>query len=267
MKLDFSHDMSYGDYLHLDQLLAAQQPLSSDRNEPLFIIQHQVSELWMKLILHELQDAMACLGQDTVQPALKMLARVARIMTQLVQAWDVLTTLTPTEYNGIRPALSNSSGFQSWQYRCMEFRLGNKNAVMRAPHAHHPARLAAVDTAFRAPSLYDVTLQYMARRALAIPASHLQRDWTQSYVPSSAVESAWRQIYRDPDRDWGLYQLAEQLVDLEEAFRLWRFRHVSTVERVIGFKRGTGGTAGAAYLRKTLGIVLFPELWDVRSSL
>ncbi|WP_374584396.1 tryptophan 2,3-dioxygenase [Pseudoduganella sp.] len=267
MKLDFSQDMSYGDYLHLDQVLAAQHPLSADRNEPLFIIQHQVSELWMKLMLHELQDAAASLAADACQPALKMLARVSRIMAQLVHAWDVLSTLTPAEYSVIRPSLSNSSGFQSWQYRCIEFRLGNKNPLMRQPHAHHAARLAAVDAALRAPSLYDVALACMARRGLAVPDSHLERDWTAPYAASAAVEAAWLEVYRSPEQYWDLYQLAEKLVDLEEAFRLWRFRHVCTVERVIGFKGGTGGTSGASYLRKALDIVLFPELWSVRNAL
>lgn len=266
-KLDFSHDMSYGDYLHLDQVLSAQHPLSPDHNEMLFIVQHQTSELWMKLMLHELEAAIARVARDELGAAFKMLARVSRIMEQLVHAWDVLATMTPPEYSAIRPYLANSSGFQSWQYRCIEFRLGNKNADMLKPHAHAPERLAQVEAAYRAPSLYDESLRLLARRGIAVPASHTERDWTQPYVASPAVERAWLAVYREPDTHWDLYQLGEELTDLEDAFRLWRFRHVTTVERVIGFKRGTGGTGGVSYLRKMLDVVLFPEIWTLRTSL
>jgi tryptophan 2,3-dioxygenase len=266
-QLDFSKDMSYADYLHLDQVLAAQHPLSPDHNEMLFIVQHQTSELWMKLMLHELSAAVAHVARDELSPAFKMLARVSRIMEQLVHAWDVLATMTPPEYSAIRPYLASSSGFQSWQYRCIEFMLGNKNAAMLKPHAHRPELLARVEAAQRAPSLYDESLRLLARRGLAVPADHVERDWTQPYAASDAVEQAWLVVYRDPQRHWDLYQLGEELVDLEDAFRLWRFRHVTTVERIIGFKRGTGGTSGVGYLRKMLDVVLFPELWKLRTDL
>jgi len=266
-QLDFSKDMSYGDYLKLDQVLTAQHPLSPEHNEMLFIVQHQTSELWMKLMLHELHAAVACVAEERLPEAFKMLARVSRIMEQLVHAWDVLATMTPPEYTAIRPYLSNSSGFQSWQYREIEFMLGNKNAAMLKPHAHRPDLLNQVQAAYQAPSLYDVVLQLLAKRGIAVPASHLQRDWTEPYAASEGVKQAWLQVYRDPQAHWDLYQMAEELVDLEDAFRLWRFRHVTTVERVIGFKRGTGGTSGVGYLRKMLDVVLFPELWAVRTEL
>jgi tryptophan 2,3-dioxygenase len=266
-KLDFSKDMSYGDYLHLDAVLGAQQPLSPEHNEMLFIVQHQTSELWMKLLLHELCAAVECVRQDRLGSAFKMLARVSKIMEQLVHAWDVLATMTPPEYSAIRPYLSNSSGFQSWQYRRIEFMLGNKNAAMLKPHAHRPDILSLVESTWRAPSLYDESLRLLARRGLPVPASHTERDWTQAYVASDEVEQAWLQVYRDPERHWDLYQLGEELTDLEDAFRLWRFRHVTTVERVIGFKRGTGGTSGVGYLRKMLDVVLFPEIWKLRTDL
>jgi tryptophan 2,3-dioxygenase len=266
-QLDFSRDMSYGDYLQLDAILTAQKPLSPDHNEMLFIVQHQTSELWMKLMLHELSAAIDSIAQDALPPAFKMLARVSRIMEQLVHAWDVLATMTPPEYSAIRPYLANSSGFQSWQYRCIEFRLGNKNAAMLKPHAHHAERLSVVQAAFASPSLYDESLRLLARRGLPVPASHTERDWTQPYEASKAVEQAWLKVYRAPQEHWDLYQLGEELTDLEDAFRLWRFRHVTTVERVIGFKRGTGGTGGVSYLRKMLDVVLFPEIWQLRTDL
>ena len=266
-KLDFSRDMSYGDYLQLDAILSAQKPLSPDHNEMLFIIQHQTSELWMKLMLHELRAAMANVAHDELGTAFKMLARVSKIMEQLVHAWDVLATMTPPEYSAIRPYLASSSGFQSAQYRCIEFALGNKNAAMLKPHAHRPDLLAMVQAAYEAPSLYDEALRLLERRGLAVPASHTQRDWTQPYAESDAVEQAWLVVYRDPKQYWDLYQLGEELTDLEDAFRLWRFRHVTTVERVIGFKRGTGGTGGVSYLRKMLDVVLFPEIWKLRTDL
>ncbi len=264
---DFSKSMSYGDYLQLDRILSAQQPLSPDHNELLFIIQHQTSELWMKLMLHELGAAIAAVAHDELGNAFKMLARVSRIMEQLVHAWDVLATMTPPEYSAIRPYLGNSSGFQSAQYRCIEFALGNKNAAMLQPHAHRPDLLAQVKAAHESPSLYDESLRLLAARGLPVPVSHTQRDWTQPYVESAEVEGAWLTVYRDTKRYWDLYQLGEELMDLEDAFRLWRFRHVTTVERVIGFKRGTGGTGGVSYLRKMLDVVLFPEIWKLRTDL
>lgn len=266
-QLDFRDRMSYGDYLQLDAILNAQQPLSPDHNEMLFIVQHQTSELWMKLMLHELHAATQCIHDDHLPDAFKMLARVSKIMEQLVHAWDVLATMTPPEYSAIRPYLAQSSGFQSWQYRCIEFSLGNKNSAMLQPHAHRADLLAVVQTAYEAPSLYDECLQLLARRGIAVPASHLQRDWREPYAASVAVEEAWLQVYRDPHAQWDLYQLGEELTDLEDAFRLWRFRHMTTVERVIGFKRGTGGTGGISYLRKMLDVVLFPEIWSIRTQL
>ena len=266
-QLDFSKSMSYGDYLQLDAILSAQKPLSPAHDEMLFIVQHQTSELWMKLMLHELRAAIGHIAGDALQPAFKMLARVSKIMEQLVHAWDVLATMTPPEYSAMRPYLGSSSGFQSYQYRSIEFALGNKNRAMLQPHAHRPDLLAQVQAAFEAPSLYDEALRLLARRGLPVPASHTDRDWTLPYAESDAVERAWLTVYRDPAQHWDLYQLGEELTDLEDAFRLWRFRHVTTVERIIGFKRGTGGTGGVSYLRKMLDVVLFPEIWKLRTDL
>ena len=267
VQLDFAHSMSYGDYLSLDAILSAQHPRSPDHNEMLFIVQHQTSELWMKLMLHELRAAMDHVAKDELGTAFKMLARVSRIMEQLVHAWDVLATMTPPEYSAIRPYLDSSSGFQSYQYRCIEFSLGNKNAAMLRPHAHRPDVLALVEAAYRSPSLYDEALRLLARRGIGVPPTHLERDWSLPYPADGGVEAAWLVVYRDPQRYWDLYQLGEELTDLEDAFRLWRFRHVTTVERVIGFKRGTGGTGGVSYLRKMLDVVLFPEIWSLRTQL
>ncbi|RQO79901.1 tryptophan 2,3-dioxygenase [Acidovorax sp. FJL06] len=266
-QLDFSKSMSYGDYLQLDAILTAQKPLSPAHDEMLFIVQHQTSELWMKLMLHELRAAIGHIARDELPPAFKMLARVSKIMEQLVHAWDVLATMTPPEYSAMRPYLGQSSGFQSYQYRCIEFAMGNKNRAMLKPHEHRADLLALVQAAHEAPSLYDEALRLLARRGLAVPASHTERDWTQPYVENDAVEQAWLTVYRNPEQHWDLYQLGEELTDLEDAFRLWRFRHVTTVERVIGFKRGTGGTGGVSYLRKMLDVVLFPEIWKLRTDL
>ncbi|HYD79470.1 MAG TPA: tryptophan 2,3-dioxygenase [Paucimonas sp.] len=266
-KMDFSQSMSYGDYLALDQVLSAQHPLSPNHNEMLFIIQHQTTELWMKLMLHELHAVRAQMHAGDLPPAFKMLARVARIMDQLVHAWDVLATLTPPEYSAIRPYLGNSSGFQSAQYRELEFLLGNKNAALLSVHeskAEPHARLKAV---LETPSIYDEAIMLMAREGFAIDAERLQADWTQPTQANASVKAAWLEVYREPTKHWALYELAEKLVDLETAFRVWRFRHATTVERVIGFKTGTGGTAGVSYLRKMLDIVLFPELFALRTEL
>jgi tryptophan 2,3-dioxygenase len=260
-------DMSYSDYLGLDRVLSAQTPLSNDRNELLFIIQHQTSELWMKLILHELDRAVEAIRADQMPPAFKMLARVSRIMEQLVGAWSVLATMTPPEYSAIRPSLGSSSGFQSWQYRLIEFRLGNKNRAMLAPHRHDPAIVATLEAALAMPSIYDEAVALLARRGFDIPQSRLEADLTRATVADPAVEAAWATVYSTPEIHWDLYELGEELVDLEEAFRLWRFRHVGTVERIIGFKRGTGGTEGVGYLRRMLDVVLFPELWSVRTRM
>ena len=266
-QLDFSRDMSYGDYLALDQVLGAQHPLSPAHDELLFIVQHQTSELWMKLMLHELRGAIGRVAADELQPAYKMLSRVSRIMEQLVHAWDVLATMTPPEYTEIRPYLGHSSGFQSYQYRCIEFACGNKNPAMIEPHRHHPDRLAEVQAAYDAPSLYDEALRLLARRGIPVPDDVLTRDVRDPWIPHPGVEVAWLTVYRDPEAHWELYQLGEELVDLEDAFRLWRFRHLTTVQRVIGVKRGTGGTSGVDYLRTMLNIVLFPELWSMRTVL
>ena len=265
--LDFSGEMSYGDYLGLDRILDAQRRLSDHHDEMLFIIQHQTTELWMKLVIHELRAAMDQIRRDELQPAFKMLARVSRIMAQLIQAWDVLSTLTPSEYMAFRDRLGRSSGFQSYQYRTIEFLLGNKNAQMLAPHRHRADISAPLEATLRAPSLYDEAIRLLARRGFAIDAQALERDWTLPYAANASVAAAWTAVYRDTAHHWDLYELAEELVDLEDFFRQWRFRHVTTVERIIGFKRGTGGTAGVAYLRKLLDVRLFPELWDLRTNL
>ena len=266
-KLDYTNDMTYGDYLHLDSLLSSQQPLSNLHDEMLFIVQHQTSELWMKLMLHELQAAMNALVVGNSALAFKMMARVSRIMAQLVSAWDVLATMTPPEYSALRPHLANSSGFQSAQYRCIEFTLGNKNAAMLKPHAHRPELLATVQKAFDSPSLYDIAIARLAAAGLPIDAVHLKRDWRVSHTSSANVQSAWKVVYQAPDRYWDLYQLGEKLTDIEDTFRQWRFRHLTTVERVIGMRRGTGGTSGTGYLRAMLDVVLFPEIWQMRSEL
>ena len=266
-KLDYTNDMTYGDYLHLDSLLSSQQPLSNLHDEMLFIVQHQTSELWMKLMLHELQAAMNALVEGNSALAFKMMARVSRIMAQLVSAWDVLATMTPPEYSALRPHLANSSGFQSAQYRCIEFTLGNKNATMLKPHAHRPELLATVQKAFDSPSLYDISIARLAAAGLPIDAVHLKRDWRVSHTSSANVQSAWKVVYQAPDRYWDLYQLGEKLTDIEDTFRQWRFRHLTTVERVIGMRRGTGGTSGTGYLRAMLDVVLFPEIWQMRSEL
>jgi tryptophan 2,3-dioxygenase len=266
-QLVFSESMSYGDYLSLGTVLNAQHPLSPDHNEMLFIIQHQTSELWMKLALYELRAALDAVRRDALPPAFKMLARVSRIMEQLVQAWSVLATMTPSEYTAMRPYLGSSSGFQSYQYRQIEFVLGNKNALMLKPHAHRPDVLAEVTATLEAPSFYDEVVHLLARRGFAIAPERLQRDWSLPTTHDASVEAAWLEVYRNPAQHWDLYEMAEELVDLEDAFRQWRFRHVTTVERIIGFKQGTGGTSGALYLRKMLDVVLFPELWHVRTML
>jgi tryptophan 2,3-dioxygenase len=266
-KMDFKESMSYGDYLGLDQILTAQHPLSPNHNEMLFIIQHQTSELWIKLMLHELQAVREQIRKDELPPAFKMLARVARIMDQLVHAWDVLATMTPPEYTAIRPYLGASSGFQSFQYRELEFILGNKNAAMLAVHQASPEHHALLERELHAPSIYDEAVRLLARTGLPVSQARLDADPTKPTVHDDSVLAAWLEVYRDPEHHWALYELAEKLVDMETAFRTWRFRHVSTVERIIGFKAGTGGTAGVSYLRKMLDVVLFPELFALRTAL
>jgi tryptophan 2,3-dioxygenase len=264
---DFASRMSYSDYLDLDRLLDAQHPLSTAHDELLFIVQHQTSELWMNLALHELRSARALIAADDVQPAFKMLTRVARIFEQLNGAWDVLRTMTPSDYTEFRDQLGQSSGFQSFQYREIEFVLGNRNPATLRAHEHRPDVLARLHAELTVPSLYDESLRYLDRSGIQVPDEVLARDVSTSHVRNESVVEAWRQVYSEPERWWSLYELAEKLVDMEDYFRRWRFNHVTTVERVIGFKRGTGGTEGVSYLRKMLEVELFPELWQVRTVL
>ena len=265
--MTFSDRMSYGDYLHLDQILSAQAPLSSAHDEMLFIIQHQTSELWIKLALHELGSAVRSIRADQLQPSFKMLSRVARIFEQLNNAWDVLRTMTPSEYTEFRSALGQSSGFQSWQYRAVEFMAGNRNLAMLRPHAHHPQLVSELEAILAQPSLYDEAILLLGRNGFDIGADGKRSEWRETRGESEEVLAAWQAVYRDPQRYWMLYELAEKLVDFEDYFRRWRFNHVTTVERIIGLKRGTGGTSGISYLRKMLDVVLFPELWNVRTQL
>jgi tryptophan 2,3-dioxygenase len=266
-QMAFDGRMSYGDYLGLDALLTAQHPISDAPDEMLFIIQHQTSELWMRLMIHELAAARDAIAADRLQPAFKMLARVARIMEQLNNAWDVLRTMTPSDYTAFRDRLGQSSGFQSWQYRMIEYAAGNRNAAMLRPHAHRADILARLEGELARPSLYDEALRAAARTGLPVPEAVLTRDVTQPWVISDAVEAAWAVVYRAPEAHWAIYELAEKLVDFEDYFRRWRFNHVTTVERVIGLKRGTGGTGGTSYLKRMLEVELFPELWRVRTAL
>ncbi|WP_019517589.1 tryptophan 2,3-dioxygenase [Sphingomonas sp. Mn802worker] len=263
-ELNFAGKMAYADYLALDRVLTAQHPRSAAHDELLFIIQHQTSELWMKLAVHELTGARDAILADRLPDAFKMLARVSRILEQLNGAWDVLRTMTPSEYTTFRDALGQSSGFQSWQYRAIEFLCGNRHHAMLDPHRHRADTLAALEQILASPSIYDAALLLLhARGLLADPT----RDWHAERTPDAAVTDAWATIYRDPTRYWPLYELAEKLVDLEDYFRRWRFNHVTTVERVIGLKRGTGGTGGVSYLRRMLEVELFAELWQVRTQL
>jgi len=263
----FEARMAYGDYLHLDEILGAQKPLTHAHDEMLFIVQHQVSELWMRLAVHEIDAARRSIAGDAVQPAFKMLSRVARIFEQLNNAWDVLRTMTPSEYTHFRGELGESSGLQSWQYRQIEFMVGNRNRAMLRPHAHRPDVLALLEGELVAPSLYDEALRFVARCGVAVPRAALERDVSSAYEMSDGVVAAWRIVYEAPETHWPLYELAEKLVDFEDYFRRWRFNHVTTVERVIGFKRGTGGTSGVSYLKRMLEVELFPELWRVRTAL
>ncbi|MFZ1663748.1 MAG: tryptophan 2,3-dioxygenase [Paracoccaceae bacterium] len=266
-QMSFDGRMSYGDYLALDQILTAQRPLSAAHDELLFIIQHQTSELWMKLALHEIGAARASIAAGALQPAFKMLARVSRIMEQLNSAWDVLRTMTPSDYTTFRDDLGQSSGFQSWQYRLIEFASGNRNSAMLKPHAHRADILAKLEAELAQPSLYDVSLAALNRAGIAVPADVLARDYSQPWTVDERVKDAWREVYRAPEKYWDIYELAEKLVDFEDYFRRWRFNHVTTVERVIGLKRGTGGTGGVSYLKRMLEVELFPELWHLRTSL
>jgi tryptophan 2,3-dioxygenase len=264
---DFSEGMSYGDYLQLDTLLSAQKPLTGEHDELLFITIHQVMELWLKLLNRELDTAIDHIRADQLQPAFKCTARINRIQEQLIQAWTVLSTMTPSDYLSFRPSLGRSSGFQSWQYRLVEFKLGAKDAVKMAPHRHRTDLAAQMEAAYHAPSLYDEALHLLARRGYPVPAAVLSRDVTQPYEAHTGVEAVWEEIYRHSDEHFDLYELAEELVDLEDAFQQWRFRHMKTVERIIGMRSGTGGSSGVSYLRKALERSFFPELWSVRTKL
>lgn len=263
-QMRFDGRMSYGDYLHLDKVLSAQAPISAAHDEMLFIIQHQTSELWMKLALHELNTARDGIAAGTLPPAFKALARVSRIFEQLNNAWDVLRTMTPSDYTTFREALGQSSGFQSFQYRMIEFTLGNRNRAMIRPHAHRPDLADALEAELARPSLYDVALGHARRLGHDLP-DRVPSDGPAQSDPQ--VVAFWAMVYRDITTHWTLYELAEELVDLEDYFRRWRFNHVTTVERVIGLKKGTGGTGGTSYLRRMLEVELFPELWAVRTEL
>lgn len=265
--IHWDQDLSYGGYLKLDAILNAQQPLSDQHDEMLFIIIHQASELWMKLSLHELQAAMDHIRADDLDPAFKMLSRVARIQAQMIQSWEVLSTMTPADYLKFRDRLGQSSGFQSHQYRMLEFLLGNKNEAMIRAHEGRPEIHAALVDILNRPSLYDECLRLLARRGFDIPRSLTERNWAQPYQTHEAVTAAWLDVYRDERRYWDLYDLAEKLVDLEYHFQQWRFSHMKTVERIIGHKRGTGGSSGVPYLVKALDLRFFPELWEVRTAL
>jgi tryptophan 2,3-dioxygenase len=264
---DFSGAMSYGDYLRLDDLLQAQHRRSDSHDEMLFIIIHQASELWMKLVIHELLAARAAIARDDLSPCFKMLARVSRIQNQLIQSWDVLSTLTPAEYMTFRDKLGQSSGFQSYQYRTIEFLLGAKDAKMLGPHRHRPDLHDPLQAVLTSPSLYDEAVALLARRGFAIDREHLERDKSLPYPANASVRAAWTQVYRNTEQHWDLYELAEELVDVEDSFQVWRYRHVKTVQRIIGFKTGTGGTAGVGYLKQAVDRPFFPELWDLRTEL
>ncbi len=264
---DLGDSRSYGEYLSLEQILSAQRPVSFEHDEMLFIIIHQASELWMKLCLHELTAALDHIRRDDLGPSFKMLARVSRIQAQLVQSWDVLATMTPADYSAFRNHLGRASGFQSVQYRMLEFIIGNKNADTIAVHKRDPRAYAALDTALHSPSIYDESLRLLSRRGFEIPQEYVDRDWSKPYVANKQVAAAWLAVYHSHDANWDLYELAEKLVDLDHKFQLWRFSHMKTVERIIGYKRGTGGTGGVSYLNKALELRFFPELWTIRTSM
>jgi tryptophan 2,3-dioxygenase len=264
---DLTNSLSYSQYLGLDKLLDAQRPLSYEHDEMLFIVIHQVSELWMKLCLHELNTVVDCVRRDDLGPTFKMLARVSTIQQQLLQAWDVLATITPYDYSAFRNTLGRSSGFQSAQYRLLEFLIGNKNAELIEVFRADPPTYDMLERALRAPSLYDEVLRLLSRRGLDVPPQAIDRDFSQPYQASKQVAAAWLSVYHNSVKDWDLYELAERLVDLDYKFQLWRFTHVKTVERIIGYKRGSGGTSGVAYLTKALDLKFFPELWTIRTSM
>ena len=264
---DLGSSLSYGEYLRLDRLLDAQKLLSTEHDEMLFIIVHQVSELWMRLMLHELHAVIACVRRDNLDPSFKMLDRIGRVQAQLLAVWEVLSTMTPADYSSFRNLLGRSSGFQSVQYRLLEFTLGNKHADVIEVHRRDTEAYATLARALAAPSLYDEVLRLLSQRGYGVPATSLVRDFTQPYEPSKQVTGAWLGVYHNAVKDWDLYELAECLVDLDHRFQIWRFQHMKTVERIIGYKAGTGGTAGVSYLAKALRLRLFPELWEARTSM
>ncbi|MED1468461.1 tryptophan 2,3-dioxygenase [Bacillus salipaludis] len=267
IQLDFKKDMSYGDYLHLDKILSSQHRLSDHHDEMLFIVIHQTSELWMKLILHEMNAAIACIRQNDLEPSFKMLSRVSRIQQQLIQSWSVLSTLTPSEYMQFRDKLGHSSGFQSYQNRLIEFALGNKNARTLAVYQHQPELYPVMVEALNEPSIYDAAISALVAHGLSVDEKALNRDWSQNYEPNASVEAAWLTVYRNPDQYWDLYELAEKLVDIGNQQQLWRFNHMTTVERIIGNKMGTGGSSGVTYLKRVLDQQFFPELLSLRTKL
>jgi tryptophan 2,3-dioxygenase len=264
---DLGSSLSYSNYLHLELLLDAQRPLTAEHDEMLFIIVHQVSELWLRLMRHELESVLECVRRDNLDPSFKRLSRIGRVQAQLLAVWEVLSTMTPFDYSAFRNALGRSSGFQSQQYRMIEFLLGNKNAATIQVYEREPAAHAALARALAAPSLYDEVLRLLSRRGYGVPTQALVRDFAEPYVASKQVTGAWLGVYHNAKKDWDLYELAERLVDLDHRFQLWRFQHMKTVERIIGYKPGTGGTAGVSYLAKALRLRLFPELWEARTSM
>jgi tryptophan 2,3-dioxygenase len=264
---DLGSSRSYGEYLQLPELLAAQQPISDAHDEVMFITVHHVSELWIRLFLHELELVRQCVVRDDLDPSFKALQRIGKVQTQLFGVWEVLATMTPSDYTAFRNLLGRSSGFQSAQYRLLEFTLGNKNAEMVRVHQRNPDEHARLQRALQAPSLYDEVLRLLSRRGYGIPAELLDRDFSQAYAATKAVTGAWLGVYHNAEKDWDLYELAEGLVDLDHRFQLWRFQHMKTVERIIGQKPGTGGTGGVSYLTKALELRFFPELWQARTSL
>ena len=259
--------LNYASYLHLDELLGAQQPLSDHHDEMLFIIVHHTTELWIKLVIHEIRSAMALIAADDLAPALKRLARVKHVQRQMTDQWSVLATLTPTEYSQFRDRLGKSSGFQSAQYRTLEFLLGNKNSAMVAVFAHDPVAAHDLERTLHSPSLYDEFLQYLARRGYPIPAELLTRDWSEPHTLNTDLVTVFTGVYDDPEHQWDVYETCEELVDIEDTFQTWRFRHLKTVERIIGYKRGTGGSTGVAFLTRALSLTFFPELFAVRTEI
>jgi tryptophan 2,3-dioxygenase len=264
---DLGTSKSYGEYLNLDKILSAQQTNTFEHDEMLFIIIHQASELWMKLCIHELTAALKHIQRDDLGPVDKSLTRVSRIQAQLTQSWDVLSTMTPMDYSAFRNSLGKASGFQSYQYRMLEFLIGNKNASMIEVHRRDVDIYAMLERTLNSPGLYDETLRLLSRRGFGVPAEYLDRDWSLPYQASKQVAAAWLAVYHNREEHWDLYELAEKLVDLDHKFQLWRFSHMKTVERIIGYKRGTGGSSGVNYLNKALELRFFPELWSVRTSM